>query len=157
MKLPGNMEKPKFVYVTYIDTTPEKLWKAITTASFIEQYWMGRQNTSDWKKGSVVESRSPEGELEWKGRVLESRRPRRLVYTFDPESMGEPASRVTFEIEKLRGRSHLRGSVLRLRVTHDQFPAGSKVYTAVSEGWPSILSSLKSLLETGRGLGLKWK
>jgi len=144
--------KPQFVYVTYIECTPAALWKALTTTDVIRQYWSGRTNTSKWKKGAVLESRSPEGELEWQGKILESKRPHRLVYTFDVVDSKEGPSRVTFDIEPPKRTDRNRTSALKLTVTHDQFPVGSKVYQGVSNGWPKILSSLKSLLETGRAI-----
>jgi uncharacterized protein YndB with AHSA1/START domain len=144
------MSKPKFVYVTYINTTPEELWKALTTTDLIRQYWSGRVNESKWKKGAVLESRTPKGELEWHGKILESKRPRLLSYTFDVVDGNEPASRVVFEIERpKRADKH---KAIKLTVTHDEFPAESKIYHGISEGWPTILSSLKSLLETGRAI-----
>jgi uncharacterized protein YndB with AHSA1/START domain len=136
-------QKPQFVYVTYIATTAEKLWSALTTTDLITKYWGGRHNTSDWQAGSAIESRSPEGELEWHGRVLESQPPRRLVYTFDVVGNDEPASRVTFQIKP-------QGDSVRLEVTHGGFPPGSTVLPNITEGWPAILSGLKTLLETGR-------
>lgn len=150
------MDKPKFVYVIHINTTPEKLWEALTTTDFIQQYWFGRKNESAWKSDSAIESRSPEGELEWRGQVLRSKPPRLLSYTFDCIGYGEPPSRVTFEIEPLGANTKQQGQAVRLTVTHDNFPPNSKVYPGICEGWPAILSSLKSLLETGRSLELTW-
>lgn len=144
--------KPNFVYVTYIECTPAELWEALTTTELISQYWSGRINTSKWKKGAALESRSPEGNLEWQGKILESQRPRRLVYTFDVVGSKEGPSRVTFDIEPPKRTDRHRSSALRLTVTHDQFPAGSKIHQGVSNGWPTVLSSLKSLLETGRAI-----
>jgi uncharacterized protein YndB with AHSA1/START domain len=149
--------KLQFVYVTYINTTPRELWRALTDPGFIRQYWLGRENTSTWKKGAGLESRSPEGELEWDGRIIESKPPRRLVYTFRGSEGGEAASRVAFEIETLSKKSGPQGGALRLTVTHDRFPPRSKVFPGICEGWPVILSGLKTLLESGRGLGMSWK
>jgi uncharacterized protein YndB with AHSA1/START domain len=144
----------KFVYVTHIRTTPATLWRALIDPRFIEQYWMGRHNTSGWRKGSPLESRAPDGELEWKGKIVEIKKPRRLVYTFQPVDAGEPPSRVTFEIKTPGRGTDPRGETLQLTVTHEEFPAGSIVFPGISQGWPAILSSLKTLLETGRSLGL---
>jgi uncharacterized protein YndB with AHSA1/START domain len=141
------MEKPKFIYVTYIKTTPEKLWQALTTKEIIRQYWSGRSNDSTWKKGAPLESRSPEGDLEWSGKILESRKPRRLVYTFAVASLKEPASRVTFEIKRA---PRDEGGALKLTVTHDQLAPKGKTYPGIQEGWPAVLSRLKTLLETGK-------
>ena len=148
--------KPQFVYVTYIECTPAALWKALTTTDLISQYWVGRVNTSRWKKGSTLESRSPEGELEWQGKVLESKRPRRLVYTFDVVGSKEGPSRVAFEIDPPKRTDSPRTTALKLTVTHDRFPVGSKIYQGVCRGWPKILSSLKTLLETGHAIEFKW-
>lgn len=144
------MDKPGFVYVTYIATTPEKLWTALTNSEFIQQYWFGRQAESDWKAGSPVVYRYDQGrKLDITGEVLRSDPPRLLSFTFHAETSEEYSrerpSRVTYEIEPA-------GSLTKLTVTHDDFDAGSKVLQGVSNGWPAILSSLKSLLETGEAL-----
>lgn len=148
-------QKPEFLYVTYINTTPRKLWKALVDPKLIREYWMGRHNTSSWKRGAVLESRSPEGELEWQGKILESEAPRRLVYSFQGEESKEPYTTVTFEIEKVNDAGPFRGRGVKLTVTHTDFEAGSKMLQGISTGWPAILSSLKSLLETGKSLGFK--
>lgn len=150
-----NSKNPDYIYVTYINTTAAKLWAALIDPELIKQYWMGRQNTSTWKKGAALESRSPEGELEWHGQVVEAKKPRRLVYTFQGEESKEPYTLVTFEIEAVNGSSPFRGRGVKLTVTHGGFGKGSKLREGVSRGWPAILSGLKSLLETGQGLGLK--
>lgn len=151
------MNKPTFVYVTHIATTPERLWEALTSAEFIEQYWFGRKNESKWKKGAVIESRSPKGDLQWQGKILESKPPLRLSYTFDVVGQGEPPSRVIFEIQPLGRNTHPQGRAVRLTVTHEGFLLDSKIFPGICEGWPAILSGLKSLLETGRSLELTWK
>ena len=152
------MSRPPFVYVTIISTTPEKLWTALTEAEFVKQYWFGRQNISAWNKGAPIESRSPEGELEWHGKVLESKPPLLLSYTFDVVGEEEPPTRVQFEIESLDAApSGPKGRAVRLTLNHDEFLGDSKVYPDVVRGWPAILSSLKTLLETGRSLELTWK
>jgi uncharacterized protein YndB with AHSA1/START domain len=150
------MQKPKFVYVTYINTTPEKLWAALTTTDLIRQYWSGRTNTSTWKKGAVLESQSPKGELEWSGKILESKRLRKLSYTFDLDNKEGP-SRVTMEIAAPKRTDSHQTSAIKLTVTHDKFPAGSKTLVGISHGWPTILSSLKTLLETGTAIGFAFK
>ena len=93
------MEKPKLVYVTYIKTTPEELWEALTNPDFIQQYWYGRRNESDLRVGSKIQSYGPEREPEWSGEILKCEPPRVLSYTFAEGS--EAPSRVTFEIGKL--------------------------------------------------------
>ncbi len=148
--------KPRYVYVTYINTTPRKLWRALTDTALIRQYWVGRTNTSTWKKGAGLESRSPDGELEWAGKILESRPPHRLVYTFRMDGAGQPVTKVTCQIDKLGKNSPQRGKGLRLTVTHEGYAPGSPQLEGISTGWPVILSGLKTLVETGKGLGITW-
>jgi uncharacterized protein YndB with AHSA1/START domain len=142
------MDKPTFVYVTFINTTPEKLWAALTSGEFTKRYWYGRRVESDWRVGSPVTFWVDDG-LDVSGEVLESDPPRRLSFTWrslcDDEMRRERPSRVTFEIESA-------GSVVKLTLTHDDFEPDSKVYPAICSGWPRIVSSLKTLLETGRPL-----
>jgi uncharacterized protein YndB with AHSA1/START domain len=151
------MNDPKLVYVTLIRTTPAKLWEALTNPDFIQQYWFGRRNTSSWKEGEVIESRSPEGELEWHGKILKSVPETEVVFSFDDLEYPEPPSTVTFRIETLGTGTMPQGQAVQLTVIHDDFPAESKVREGVMNGWPAILSSLKSLLETGKSLELGWK
>jgi uncharacterized protein YndB with AHSA1/START domain len=139
------MKSPKQVYQTFIRSTPKKTWDAITKPEFTRQYWAGLANMSDWKKGSKWDHVTKENEVWITGKVVESAPPKRLVITWiDPDDLKEK-SRVTFEIEALKG-------VVCLTVTHDQFKEGSKMAGKVSWGWPRVLSSLKSFLETGEGL-----
>ena len=142
------MSEPKFVYVTYIATTPQRLWQALTDGAFTRRYWFGTTVESDWAVGSQVTFRS-NGELHDSGEVLEYDPYRRLSYTWRVEFhevfRRERPSRVTFELEPV-------GAEVKLTVTHDEFEPGSKVLGAVSNGWPVVLSSLKSLLETGHAL-----
>jgi uncharacterized protein YndB with AHSA1/START domain len=140
------MSKPQFVYVSYIETTPEKLWEALTSSEFTRQYWFGAEVQSDWKVGSPF-ALMLDGEVTDSGEILEADPPRRLSYSFKhqkfEELRGEPISRVVFTIE-----------LVRLTVLHDGFVEGGKYLGAVSNGWPAILSQLKSLLETGKLLGI---
>ena len=141
------MEKPKLVYETYIRTTPKKLWTAITKPEFTRQYWAGLANVSDWKKGSTWQhvTKDAKPEIYIIGKVLECTPSKRLVLSWaDPEDLADK-SRVTFEIEPMK-------ELVRLTVTHDQFKAGSPMAGKVSWGWPRVLSSMKSFLETGEGL-----
>jgi len=150
------MSAPSLVYVTIIRTTPTELWKALTDPDFIQQYWFGRRNTSSWKEGDVIESRSPEGELEWHGKIVKSIPEQEVIFTFDELGYGEPPSTISFKIERLGEGTYPQGDALQLTVTHGGFPEVSKIRDGVSNGWPAILSSLKSLLETGRSLELGW-
>jgi uncharacterized protein YndB with AHSA1/START domain len=147
------MDKPVFVYVTYIAASPEKIWSALLDAKMTAQYWQ-HENVSDWKPGSKWEHRAFDDQrtLRLVGKVVESRPPNRLVITWaDPadEKREERHSRVTFEIEP-------QGAVTRLTVTHDRFEPGSEMFRSISIGWPKVLSSLKSLLETGKALPKLW-
>ena len=139
------MQKPKLVYTTYIRSTPKKVWAAITKPEFTRQYWGEMTNVGDWKKGSKWEHHNPEGEVWITGKVLESAPPKRLVLSWvDPENLKDE-SRVTYAIETVK-------DAVCLTVTHDQFKAGSTMPGRVNGGWPRVLSSLKSFLETGKGL-----
>ena len=147
------MDKPTFVYVTYISTSPEKLWNALLDPKITAQYWQ-HENVSDWKPGSKWEHRSSDKErtLKLVGKVIESSPPRRLVLTWAfpaDEAHEEKHTRVTFEIEPI-------GDVVRLTVTHDRLEPGSKMLEGITKGWPKVLSSLKSLLEVGRPLPQLW-
>ena len=147
------MDKPEFVYVTYISSSPEKVWNALLDGRMTAKYWQ-HENVSDWKPGSRWEHRAFDKDrtLRLVGKVLESSPPRRLVITWaEPadEADEKKHSRVTFEIEPVR-------DVVRLTVTHDHFEPGSKMFDSISEGWPKVLSSLKSLLETGEPLPKLW-
>lgn len=140
------MSKPEFVYVTYIETTPDRLWDALTDSSFTLQYWFGTALKSDWKVGSPL-ALVMDGETTDTGEILEADRPRRLAYTFkhvrDEDMRKEPATKVAFTLEP-------HGKIVKLTVTHEGFGVGSKLLDGISKGWPAILSGLKSLLETGR-------
>ena len=156
------MSGPTFVYKTYIKTTPEELWHALTDPAFTERYW-GSSLVSDWKPGSTIAWNQRGVLIEDPAQVvLESEPYVRLSYTwhtFTPELKGlhgiaddvfdravrEPRSKVTFELDDL-------GGVVKLTVVHDGFADGSAVFALVSEGWPRVLSGLKSLLETGEVL-----
>lgn len=147
------MTRPSFVYVTYIATTPERLWQALTSAEFTEHYLFGRRVESTWEVGAPVrywKSGEP-GVLSDSGQVLVADRPRRLSYTwrveFDESLRREGHSRVTFDIEPLGGE-------VKLTVVHEEMPEGSMVFRGISQGWPKSLASLKSLLETGRALAV---
>jgi len=143
------MSDSKFVYVTYIRTTPEKLWDALTQPEFTRRYWVGCYQESSWKAGSPWKLMIPDGRVGDSGEIVEIDRPRRLVLTwrneFQAHMRGEGYSRATFLLEPLEG-------AVKLTVTHEMDQPGSKLIEAVSNGWPSILASLKSLLETGEPL-----
>ena len=142
------MSRPEFVYVTYIETTPEKLWHALTDGNFTERYWFGVRLRSDWKVGSPFEMLRSDGTVSDAGKVVECDPPRRLAYTFvnlSDKYRNEFPALATFVLEP-------HGKLVKLTLTHEGFGAGSKMLPAISKGWPAILSSLKSILETGRPL-----
>jgi uncharacterized protein YndB with AHSA1/START domain/DNA-binding transcriptional ArsR family regulator len=139
--------KPTFVYVTYIQSTPEAVWRALTDADLTAEYW-GHGNVSDWRAGSRWEHRRTDGSgvADAVGTVLETSPPRRLVITFGGpgEERAEGPSRVEFDIEPY-------GDIVRLTVTHENL-ADQAEYEAASAGWPAVLANLKSLMETGHVL-----
>ena len=144
-------DRPQFVYVVYIASTAEKVFAALTDAEMSAQYWSGNSIVSDWKVGSPFVLKGRQGNVVI-GKVLEADPPRRLAYTFHSQHDGlekEGPSRVTFELEPLKGQ-------VKLTVTHDEFPAGSEVFGHISRGWPHVLSSLKSFVESGRGMMAPW-
>ena len=147
------MEKAQFVYVTYIATTPKKLWNALIAPEMTTKYWQ-HVNVSDWKPGSTWEHRraDKEGPRDIVGKVIESSPPSRLILTWafpEDEAHEEKHSRVTFEIEPFR-------DVVRLTVTHERLEPGSEMLNGITDGWPKVLSSLKSLLETAHPLPKLW-
>ncbi len=143
------MTEAEFVYVTYIAAAQQRIWDALVKPEFTKQYW-GKANVSDWKPGSTWEHRDTDdaGSVMIAGKVVESEPPRRLVLTWAaPRDAADPAahSRVTFELEPI-------DSMVRLTVTHDRLTPGSDMNRSISAGWPRVLSSLKSFLETGKAL-----
>lgn len=140
------MAKPEFVYVTYIATTPEAVWNALRDPERTKAFWGRHRNRSDWKVGSPWSHEDHEtGQVDIVGKVIESDPPRRLVLTWASPEAPDEVSRVTFEIDEFFGS-------VRLRVTHEDLEAGSPMLKGVSVGWPVVLSSLKTLLETGSAL-----
>jgi DNA-binding transcriptional ArsR family regulator/uncharacterized protein YndB with AHSA1/START domain len=157
-----SVDKPSFVYTSYIRTTPERLWQALTEPAFTGRYW-SITFESDWKAGS---------NMTWNTRgltiadpeqvVLESDPYRRLSYTWQTMTAewaaslslseeardrlaAEPRSKVTFEIEPL-------GDHVKLTVIHDDLEPGSVTASLISEGWPRVVANLKTMLETGEPL-----
>jgi uncharacterized protein YndB with AHSA1/START domain len=140
-------DKPSFVYVTYIQSTPERVWHALTDAELTAEYW-GHRNVSDWQPGSSWQHLRVDGSniADVVGTVLEATPPKRLVITFDSpgaQPVGGPST-VTFEIEPYQ-------EIVRLTVTHQNL-ADQEALHAISIGWPAVLANLKSLLEVGHVL-----
>jgi uncharacterized protein YndB with AHSA1/START domain len=144
------MRKPEFVYVTYIEATPGKLWEALTSSEFSKRYWFNTELKSDWKVGSPF-ALVMNGTTTDVGEILEVDRPRRLSYTFhhvlSEAARKERPTRVTFNLEP-------HGRLVKLTLTHEDFEEGSKLLNGISRGWPAILSSLKTLLESGTALAI---
>lgn len=142
-------EKTSFVYVTYIRSTPDKVFAAITKPEIARRYW-GHENVSDWKPGSTWQHvrANDQRSVELVGKVVEIAPPTRLVITWANASQADdPArySRVRFDVEEYE-------DMVRLTVTHDELEAGSGMANGIAKGWPAVLSSMKSYLETGQGL-----
>jgi uncharacterized protein YndB with AHSA1/START domain len=143
------MAANSFVYVTYIRTTPEKLWDALTKPEFTRQFWFGMHQDSEWTQGASWKLVFGDGRVADTGEVVEIDRPRRLVLKwrneFRPELKAEGFTHCTLTIEQ-------EGELVKLTVVHEADRHPHKMIEAVSGGWPRVLSSLKTLLETGEGL-----
>jgi uncharacterized protein YndB with AHSA1/START domain len=143
------MAESTFVYVTYIRTTPQKLWTALTDSEFIPQYWLGVRAEAEWRVGGPWKLVLPDGRVADSGEILEFEPPKRLAIKwrneFMPELTAEGWSHCLFEIEP-------EGEAVRLSVTHSVPVEKSKLVEAVSGGWPKILSNLKSILEGGQAV-----
>lgn len=141
-----------FVYVTYIATTPEKLWEALTSSDFTEKYFFGTKIESDWKEGSIV-NYSRNGEVTDFGTILKCEPHRFLSFTWNSvgdKTVRDQPSRVTFELKPME-------STVKLTLKHENVAPGDIVeaddtFEGLNNGWPAILSNMKSLLETGKTL-----
>lgn len=141
------MAESSFIYVTYIKTTPGELWTALISPEFTRKYWFGIRQESEWKPGASWKMIFPDDRVADAGEVVECEPSRRLVLKwqnqFRPELKEEGYSRCVLELEP-------KDDVVKLTITHTIERENSKFIQAVSQGWPSILSNLKSLLETGK-------
>ena len=140
------MSQSAFVYVTYIRATPERVWSALTDRDFIKRYWFGMTCESEWRPGAPWKLLFEDGRIADEGEILEADPPKKLVIKwfnkFRPELAAEGPARCTLTLELL-------GEATKLTILHEMDVAQSLVIQAVSDGWPKILSNLKSLLETG--------
>jgi len=143
------MADSRFVYVSYIRATPEKLWKALIEPEFTRQFWCETWQDCEWTPGASWRLMIPDGRVADSGEVIDIEPCRRIVLSwrneFKPELRAEGHSRLTYELEQ-------QGESVKLTVVHEIDTTDSKFIQAVSNGWPLILSSLKSLLETGESL-----
>jgi len=139
-------QSSSFVYVTFIRTTPEKLWSALTDPAQMKEYWLGSQIKTEWKKGAAWQLVYPDGRITDTGEILELDPPRRMVLRwrneFRPELKAEGFALCAIDVEPV-------DKAVKLTITHSIERSPSKFIEAVSGGWPKILSNLKSLLETG--------
>ena len=144
------MPDTPFVYVAYISTTPERLWQGLTDGAFTAQYWFGRRITSEWREGASVRHVREDGGVDWVGEVLRYEPYSVLSYTFHMQindaHRADAPSRLTFEIEPYDE------SVVKLTLTHDHLEDAPATRETTRYGWPALMSSLKSLLETGTAL-----
>lgn len=145
------MSESTFNYVTYIATTPEKLWAALTSSEFTETYWFGRKIQSDWEVGSSVTFHDEMGNVTDEGTLIEYEPHRLLSYTFlwvEDQTVRENSPKVTFTLQPME-------ATVKLTLKHDgllqtDFYDESEGFQGINNGWPAILSNLKSLLETGK-------
>lgn len=149
------MSKPSFVYVTYIRTTPEKLWAALTDPKTIGKFWFGMTVASDFKAGSRWTLKFTDGRTADTGEIVEAVPPKRLVIggwrnQFKPELTAAGPTRCTFDIELADYYPDFGGRAVKLTITHEAETAqGGPMIEAISGGWPKVVANLKSLLETG--------
>ncbi|MGO9316946.1 MAG: SRPBCC family protein [Terracidiphilus sp.] len=143
------MADSQFIYVTYIRTTAEKLWQALTEPEFTRQYWCNTTQESEWKPEASWRIVTPDGRTADSGEIIAVEPQKRMVLTWrhelDDDLRAEGYSRLTYDLEQ-------NGEAVKLTVTHEMDMKESELIKAVSSGWPPILSSLKSLLETGQSL-----
>jgi uncharacterized protein YndB with AHSA1/START domain len=142
----ANAGQSRFVYVTYIRTTPERLWSALTTTEFIKQYWLGVEAQAEWKAGGSWRLVYPDGRITDTGEIIEFEPAKRLAIRWrnelKPELKAEGWSLCIMELEPT-------GEAVKLTVTHSIEKEDSRFIDAVTAGWPQVLSNLKSFLETG--------
>jgi uncharacterized protein YndB with AHSA1/START domain/DNA-binding transcriptional ArsR family regulator len=139
------MPELKHVYEVYIQTTPERLWRALTDPAETARYYYDATIESSWTVGEPLNYRGPDGEVMIEGELLEIEPGRRFVHSFHFPGAAEQPSRVAFQIDQM-------GAACRLTVTHDGFEGETDAYRGVATGWNPVLSGLKTWLETGKPL-----
>jgi uncharacterized protein YndB with AHSA1/START domain len=132
-----------YSYVTYIRSTPARIWSAITTPEFMRQYWFGQQFETDWKQGSPIKLMNKDGSAAVSGKIMECAPQKRLVMTWHDTRKDEPPTRCVIDLEETKG-------AVKVSIHHSSEADNSQVIVSVSGGWPLVLSNLKSLLETGK-------
>lgn len=141
------MSDQNHVYVIYIQASPEQVWAGLTSAEFTRRYFHHTDIESDWQPGSEVVYYNADRSIAVKGEVLEADYPRRLSFTwhvhYDATAFEEGPTRVCFTLEPVEDAT-------RLTLLHDQFVENSVLIEGIAQGWPAILSNLKTLLETGK-------
>lgn len=143
------MSAPKHVYEVYIRATPERVWQALTDSELTKQYYYDNTVESDWKPGSPLVYRNPDGTAAIECEIVEADPPRKLVHSFFFPGTDESPSRCTWSIEP-------RGSASLLTLTHDEFDGETSTFKSVAHGWVPILSGMKTLLETGKPLEISY-
>ena len=145
------MGAPQHVFQVYIRATPERLWQAITDPAMTQIYYFNSMIESDFKVGSSLQYKQPDGSLDIDGEVLESDPPRKLVHSFSSkwEANDDPPSTVSWEITPMGSETCL------LSVVHAGFASENATYNGTKDGWPIILSGLKTLVETGEQLKIE--
>ena len=143
------MSEFKHVYEVYIRATPDQVWRALTESEFTKRYYYGNTVESDWKPGSPMVYRNPDGSEAIRSKIVEADPPKRLVHTFFFPGTEESPSRCTWTIEP-------RGAASLLSLVHDDFDGETSTYKSVAHGWVPVLSGLKTLLETGEALEISY-
>lgn len=143
------MTTEAFHYTLFIGASAEKIWEALTSTEYTFQYWGGRSIESDWNAGDKIEMRKPDGNLEWRGLIQSIEPAKELIYSWqlvDAQEKGLDVPTIVHITLDTHGRA------TRLTLTQSGFGAQSKTYATVAQGWPAILSSLKTLMETDEPL-----
>ncbi len=150
------MQPLEIDYTIYVATSRERLWEGLTTAELTRRYW-AEEIRCDWRIGSAVESFALDGTLNWHGTLLEYEPPHLLSYTFGAPNADPPTTRVHFELTDVDSTDVSSVPVVRLRLTHDRFDSDEAFSSGCKRAWPELMSSLKSLLESGSSLGFVYR